>query len=80
MTCASCGMPEGQCYNLCPNSPAFYSPEQERADDAFYGQDRWFVEDQHCDWVGDPFPTREGAQDEANHLNRMQDEALADPS
>lgn len=32
-TCRECGQPEGQCYNLCPNSPAYYSPERERQDD-----------------------------------------------
>ena len=31
--CGSCGQPEGECYNLCPNSPAYYSPERERQDD-----------------------------------------------
>lgn len=48
-TCPSCGMPPGQCYNLCPASPAYYSPEQERADEPFYGQD-------HHDGWGDPDP------------------------
>lgn len=38
-TCPDCGQPAGECYNLCPNSPAYYSAEQERADDPFYGQD-----------------------------------------
>lgn len=42
MTCPECGQPEGDCYNLCPNSSEFYSPEQERADDATFGDlDRW---------------------------------------
>jgi len=31
-------MGEG-CYHICPNSTHYYSPEQERADDAFYGDD-----------------------------------------
>ena len=49
-TCPECGMPPGQCYNLCPNSAAYYSPEQERADDATYGDlDRW-------EGWGDPDP------------------------
>jgi hypothetical protein len=49
-TCPECGMPPGQCYNLCSRSPAYYSPEQERADDATYGDlDRW-------EGWGDPDP------------------------
>jgi hypothetical protein len=39
--CPECGQPAGECYNLCPNSSAFYSPERERADEAFYGADRY---------------------------------------
>lgn len=27
------------CYHICPNSIHFYSPEQERYDDQFYGED-----------------------------------------
>lgn len=40
-TCPECGQaPMGEaCYHICPNSDAFYSPEQERYDDQFYGQD-----------------------------------------
>lgn len=30
--CPNCG--PGDCYHICPNSPHFYSPEQERYDDA----------------------------------------------
>lgn len=30
--CATCGSPAGTCYTLCPDSPAYYSPEAERAD------------------------------------------------
>ncbi len=39
--CPSCGStPMGSgCYHICPNSDSFYSPEQERYDDQFYGQD-----------------------------------------
>lgn len=37
--CPECGQLPGECYFICPNSPAFYSPEQERRDDAFYGGD-----------------------------------------
>lgn len=39
--CPICGcspMGEG-CSHQCPNSVHYYSPEQERADDAFYGDD-----------------------------------------
>ena len=39
MECSICGQPPDSCYNLCPNSPHFYSPEQERLDDAHYGDD-----------------------------------------
>jgi hypothetical protein len=35
--CPNCGPYD--CYHICPNSPHYYSPEQERADDAFYGDD-----------------------------------------
>lgn len=35
--CSYCG--GDPCYHQCPNSQHYYSPEQERADDAFYGQD-----------------------------------------
>lgn len=35
--CGNCG--GSPCYHQCPNSPHFYSPEQERQDDAHYGQD-----------------------------------------
>jgi hypothetical protein len=47
--CPVCGStPQGTgCYHICPNSVAYYSPEQERADDAHYGQD-------HHDGWGDP--------------------------
>ncbi len=27
------------CYHICPNSEHYYSPEQERYDDQFYGDD-----------------------------------------
>ncbi len=37
MDCSICGATP--CYRLCPNSEHYYSPEQERADEAFYGQD-----------------------------------------
>ena len=30
LTCSNCGA--DPCYSLCPNSPHYYSPEQERAD------------------------------------------------
>ena len=41
ITCPSCGMaPMGEaCYHICPNSVAYYSPAQERADEPFYGMD-----------------------------------------
>jgi hypothetical protein len=35
--CSHCGA--NPCYFICPNSPHYYSPEQERADDAWYGGD-----------------------------------------
>lgn len=35
--CEVCGA--SPCYHICPNSPHFYSPEQERYDDQFYGED-----------------------------------------
>jgi|tagenome__1003787_1003787.scaffolds.fasta_scaffold17162443_1 hypothetical protein len=40
-TCPECGeTPMGTgCYRICPNSVHYYSPEQERADEAFYGMD-----------------------------------------
>lgn len=28
--CGICGSPHGRCYLLCPNSPGYYSAEQER--------------------------------------------------
>jgi hypothetical protein len=39
--CPECGeSPMGTgCYRICPNSVHFYSPEQERADEPFYGLD-----------------------------------------
>ena len=39
--CSNCGgLPVGEgCYHLCHNSPHYYSPEQERLDDAHYGED-----------------------------------------
>lgn len=48
-TCPECGQtPMGSgCYHICPNSIYFYSPEQERYDDAHYGCDRY-------DGWGDP--------------------------
>lgn len=40
-TCPNCGgMPMGEgCYHICHNSTHYYSPEQERYDDQFYGDD-----------------------------------------
>lgn len=35
--CPNCGA--DPCYHLCHNSVAYYSPEQERYDDQFYGED-----------------------------------------
>jgi hypothetical protein len=35
--CSHCGATP--CYHICPNSPHYYSAEQERADDATYGAD-----------------------------------------
>lgn len=35
--CPNCGA--NPCYHLCHNSPAYYSPEQEREDEKFYGMD-----------------------------------------
>jgi hypothetical protein len=39
--CPECGeSPMGTgCYHICPNSVYFYTPEQERYDDQFYGMD-----------------------------------------
>lgn len=37
MICGNCGA--DPCYHICFNSPHYYSPEQERADDAHYGDD-----------------------------------------
>ena len=37
-TCGSTPMGSG-CYHICPNSDSYYSPEQERYDDQFYGED-----------------------------------------
>jgi hypothetical protein len=41
VTCGNCGQtPVGEaCYHLCFNSPHYYSAEQERYDDQFYGDD-----------------------------------------
>lgn len=47
--CPSCGQPPGECYNLCPLSPAFYSPEQEREDDL-----NWSRSDYLRETYGDP--------------------------
>ena len=38
-TCPNCGQPPGECYHLCCFSEHYYSPEQERADEPFYGDD-----------------------------------------
>jgi hypothetical protein len=40
-SCPECwGVPMGAgCYRICANSDHFYSPEQERADEAFSGMD-----------------------------------------
>lgn len=50
--CGICGsFPVGEgCYHQCPNSIYYYSPEQEREDDAFYGDDdvRERYMEQHC--------------------------------
>lgn len=35
--CTECGA--SPCYHICPNSVHFYSPERERFEDAFYGDD-----------------------------------------
>lgn len=35
--CTYCGA--SPCYHICPNSEHYYSPEQERYDDQFYGED-----------------------------------------
>jgi hypothetical protein len=44
------------CYHICPNSPHYYSAEQERADDATYGDlDRW-------EGYGDPELCYEGGE------------------
>lgn len=37
--CPVCGLLNGDHYNLCSLSPAYYSAEQERFDDAHYGED-----------------------------------------
>lgn len=42
-------MPDGECYNICPLSPAFYSPEQEREDDL-----NWSRADYMRETYGDP--------------------------
>lgn len=34
-----------------------------------FGQSRFMVEDEHADWVGDPYPTYEAAANEARRLN-----------
>lgn len=34
-----------------------------------FGQDRWFVEDEHCDWVAGPYDTIELAADQARLMN-----------
>ncbi len=34
-----------------------------------FGEDRWFVEDKHADWVAGPFSTREEASEQAQYLN-----------
>ena len=51
-TCPNCGCsPMGSgCYHICPNSDHYYTAEQERQDDATYGDaDRW-------EGWGDPDP------------------------
>lgn len=53
--CRTCGQPVGACYMQCPESPHFYSPEQERADDPWYGSDAndGLVMDALADAAGD---------------------------
>lgn len=41
-TCPNCGPYE--CYHICPNSPHFYSPEQERYDEANYDPSEYYRE------------------------------------
>lgn len=45
-TCEICGMnPVGEaCYHICPNSNHYYSPEQERADEANYDPQEYYRE------------------------------------
>lgn len=40
--CPNCG--PGDCYHICPNSPHFYSPERERADEANYDPSEYYRE------------------------------------
>lgn len=49
--CSNCGQPPGECYHLCFNSDHYYSPEQERADEPFYGDDD--VRERYADEVID---------------------------
>lgn len=34
-----CGLADGRHYAICPNSDEYYSAEQERADEPWYGMD-----------------------------------------
>lgn len=65
--CPECGMaPMGEgCYHICPNSTHFYSPEQERADEPFYGADRY-------DGWDDPDLDAEYGEDAAAELAEAQ--------
>jgi hypothetical protein len=47
--CPECGSAPGDCYNLCPLSPVFYSPEMEREDEA-----NWSRADYDREVYGDP--------------------------
>lgn len=43
--CPECGSDPGECYFICPNSPRYYSAEQEREDSLFndsLSQSEWF--------------------------------------
>jgi hypothetical protein len=42
--CPECGQPAGECYNLCPLSPVFYSSERERADEANWSRADYYRE------------------------------------
>jgi hypothetical protein len=71
--CGICGQPPGECYNLCPNSPNYYSPEQERYDDQFYGEDdnreRYAAEIRDLELEGEADAAYWTEQDELKALN-----------